>query len=593
MPDPKPETIFEIGERIDVIVGPRRSVAAKRSGIAPLSAFAMSSAMTSIKSQFNVEDRGMCEPASFKTKSTHDEATAVHKLRMDIDQAVLLARTAGPQIAVEVDSHLTYGAFGPSSFMQQLIRNPSYGYGQVQEATVRFRVVGEGDKPLEGVTITMEAAGFPQDGRTNAKGELTLKLYELPGANLVKSIFVRPTVGHYNRMLNAPKVSTTAMNVIRLKPISAVVAGFPKGAAHGYGKTMMGLDRLPDEFTGRGVKIAIIDSGADVSHPSLRHITAGFDMTNSKDQATWKNDVIGHGSHCAGVITGNGPVGDAVRGFAPEAEVYVMKVFPGGQFSSLLDALAECVRLGVDVVNMSLGGGERSDMVEQQIEECAANGIACIVAAGNSGGPVQYPASSGNVLAVAAIGQAGQFPQDTWEQTTMQTQMTTPEGLFSPSFTCFGPEIGVAAPGVAIVSTVPGGGFDPQSGTSMAAPHVCGMAALMMAHHPVLRAMPRDASRVSALFQMLKASAMPLPFGRERSGAGMPSLLNVMQGFLSDVAETDEENEVELASAGPRARRAGRTRRSTTPQTPSFGGYQAILVPQPSPVYMPQGFFFG
>jgi subtilisin family serine protease len=175
----------------------------------------------------------------------------------------------------------------------------------------------------------------------------------------------------------------------------------------------------------------------------------------------------------------------------------------------------------------------------------------------------------------------------------MHPQMTTSEGLFSPSFTCFGPEIGVAAPGVAIVSSVPGGGFDPQSGTSMAAPHVCGMAALMLAHHPALRAMPRDASRVSALFQMMKASAMPLPFGPERSGAGMPSLLNVMQGFLSDAAESDEENELELASAGPRTRRAGRTRRSTAPQTPSFGGYQAILVPQPAPVYRPQGFFFG
>ena len=175
----------------------------------------------------------------------------------------------------------------------------------------------------------------------------------------------------------------------------------------------------------------------------------------------------------------------------------------------------------------------------------------------------------------------------------MQPQLTTPEGLFSPSFTCFGPEIGVAAPGVAIVSTVPGGGFDPQSGTSMAAPHVCGMAALMMAHHPVLRAMPRDASRVSALFQMMKASAMPLPFGAERSGAGMPSLLNVMQGFLSEQDEEAPEVELELASAGPAARKRRRSTQRSTPQMPAYGGYQGVVIPQRPPIYIPQGYYYG
>lgn len=542
--------IHEIGEKIDVLVGPRRSIMAKAQGVQPLSAFAMDNATKLIKQNFGLEPIKSIQPKGVKTKSAHDEATVVHKYRMDIETAVTLAQTAGPSFAVEVDSHLRYGAYAPSSLMQQLINNQSFGHGGLREKTVRFRVIGEGDKPLEGVSVTMEAAGFPQEGRTNSKGELTLKLFELPGANLVKSIFVRPNKGHWNRILNAPQLSLNGLNVIRLKPISEQVPNFPKGAAYGYGQKLMGLDQLPDEFTGKGVKIAIIDSGADPKHPSLSHLKEGYDMTNGGDEASWKTDVIGHGSHCAGIITGKGPDADAIRGFAPEAEIIVLKVFPGGQFSSLLEALEKCIELEVDVVNMSLGGGDKSEVVQQQIEECVANGISCIVAAGNSGGPVQFPASSPSVLAVAALGQLGQFPEDTWEATNVQPAMVAENGVFSPAFTCHGPEIAVAGPGVGIVSTVPEGAFDPQSGTSMAAPHICGMAALVLAHHPLFKTLKRDATRVSHLFRLMRESAQSVSLGAERVGSGMPSLHAIMHQFERPVA-TQAGGDVNMAAAGP------------------------------------------
>jgi subtilisin family serine protease len=216
-----------------------------------------------------------------------------------------------------------------------------------------------------------------------------------------------------------------------------------------------------------------------------------------------------------------------MRGFAPAAEIHVFKIFPGGRFSDLITALDQCIDQGIDLVNLSLGADEISFLVEQKIQEAKQRGIACIVAAGNAGGEVQYPAKSPHALAVAAIGRQTDFPLDSSHALTV-TRARTPDGTFSPNFTCHGPEIGVCAPGVAILSTVPGGGFDVMDGTSVAAPHVTGLAAILLAHHPVFKSglgKERSATRVEALFDLIKQNAAALPFfGTDRTGAGLPTL---------------------------------------------------------------------
>jgi hypothetical protein len=158
-------------------------------------------------------------------------------------------------------------------------------------------------------------------------------------------------------------------------------------------------------------------------------------------------------------------------------------------------------------------------------------GVACVVAAGNSGGPVQFPASSPHVLAVSAIGKWGEFPDDSFHATQAIDGFDSADGFFPAKFSCFGPEVDVCGPGVAIVSSIPADGFSAWDGTSMATPHVTGMAALVLAHHPDFQRafQTRDSHRVERLFQIIKETTTPISLGDPaRTGAGLPNILRAL-----------------------------------------------------------------
>jgi subtilisin len=277
-------------------------------------------------------------------------------------------------------------------------------------------------------------------------------------------------------------------------------------------------------LNGRGVRVAIIDSGCDTRHPALSHINIGRDYTNlDKDHEpnheTWRTDVISHGTHCAGVIAGNGSPGN-IRGFAPNAEVHILKVFPGGAFNNLVAAINYCVDNQIHVVNCSLGSDVTSELVAQAIQHARQEGVAVFVAAGNSASAVQFPASVPGVLCVSALGQVGNFPDFTYHAHTVPDGATVVDGQVYPAkFTCHGPEVGVCAPGVAIISSVPGGGYAAWDGTSMADPHMTGMAALLAAHHPALAGVAlRDAAWVDRLFNILRSATEAVGLSPEFGG---------------------------------------------------------------------------
>jgi subtilisin family serine protease len=337
---------------------------------------------------------------------------------------------------------------------------------------------------------------------------------------------VKPKSDYWTFYQTEPALETDQTNLVHLRSLSDSFQGFPRQQVIGWGQKAMRLDLLPSAYRGQGIRVGIVDSGAATSHPDLQGIKFGFDTTNKKsDPGSWNHDTISHGSHCAGVIAG-ADNGVGIRGFVPDAEIHICKQFPGGQISHLIEALEYCIEKQIDVVNLSLSGVEPSEVLEQEILRAKRLGVACIAAAGNTRGPVQYPASSPNVLAVAAIGRVGEFPSDSYHAQTVGLMDGT--GFFSPKFTCYGPEVSVCAPGVAILSSVPPNNYAVWDGTSMAASHITGLAALVLAHHPDFQGpfRPRNADRVDRLFQIVRASAQPVNVGDpRRTGYGIPDVL--------------------------------------------------------------------
>jgi subtilisin family serine protease len=405
--------------------------------------------------------------------------------------------------------------------------------------TWNLRVTDPDGTPAAGAVVHIYGSGVPAQGRTDTNGEVSLSLLNETDDS-IRALFVNPQRDQWSVWIDNPRLnSSSRVNHIQLRPMAETFAGFPGKQMLGWGQQTMRLDQLDPRFDGSGVTVAVIDSGAANGHRDLSNITTGRDFTVVPASTTgWTDDVIAHGSHCAGVIAGSDNAA-GIKGFAPGATVQALRIFPGGRFSSLLDALDYCIQHQIDVVNMSLGSAVTSQAVLQKLAQARQSGVACIVAAGNSGDQVQFPGISPDVLTVAAIGKLGEFPADSVHARQVPADAVIDNGYFSAAFTCHGPEVDVCAPGVAVVSSVPPDGYAAWDGTSMAAPHVAGLAALVLAHHPDFAGGRGrgSAARVDRLFEVIKASATPLDLGEPgRTGAGVPDAVFAVTGQVADAA---------------------------------------------------------
>ncbi|MGI4768054.1 MAG: S8 family serine peptidase [Janthinobacterium lividum] len=511
------------------LIGPRRGLRARAQGLVPMSASEFDKALTTLEPHEHVRT---VHPRASRSPVAERHSDARHHVlaHLSADRIAHLRRTLPPHVIVEPQIRFERRPAGPGTTLLPPVPDQA-APGEAPATTYRFTVLGEDEQRLPGVPLNLFcAAGATVNATTDAEGNATATVPQAPDTPL-HGLYAKPLNSYWDLYVGSPFLSADKVNTIRVKSLAETHAGFPSGFRSGWGQRAMLADLLPEDADGRGVRVAIIDSGADNRHPSLVHIQAGLDCTGATDAEGWTRDTIGHGTHVAGLIAAR-PADKAVfRGFAPGAEVHALKVFPSGASDVLLDALDQCLHLDIDVVNMSLGSDQSSELIEQKLEELFAAGIACFVAAGNSGQRVQFPARSPFVLAVGAVGQVGTLMAGSWDETQVQQGLTAPDGVFSPRFSCFGPEVGVCAPGVGIVSTLPGGTFGPDTGTSMAAPHVTGLAALLLAHHPALgpQAFPKGPARVAALFDLVKRIASPYPFGAERTGAGLPTFAPLIQ----------------------------------------------------------------
>ncbi len=250
-----------------------------------------------------------------------------------------------------------------------------------------------------------------------------------------------------------------------------VISIGPDVLFYAIGQTLpWGVDRIDADlvhptYKGTGVPVAIIDTGIDLDHPDLavaNNVTF-VDGTSSGD------DDNGHGTHCAGIVAAlDNEIG--VIGVAPEASLYAVKVLDAGGSGWVSDIIAGIqwsVGNNMQIISMSLGSRFDDQALRAACDAAYDAGIILVAAAGNSGNPpgrgdnVIYPARYGSVIAVATTGQDDK--RASWSST--------------------GPDLELAAPGVNILSTVPGSGYESEgwSGTSMACPHVAGTAALVIA----------------------------------------------------------------------------------------------------------------
>lgn len=232
-----------------------------------------------------------------------------------------------------------------------------------------------------------------------------------------------------------------------------------------YGISMVQAPLLSDAAAGE-VLVCIIDSGYSGTHPDLPH---GAQVQGSDNVGTgsWSSDENGHGTHVAGTIAAVGGNDMGVVGVLPAQNVplHIIKVFGANGWaysSNLVGALNAC-KQGMSnrgftrmVINMSLGGSVPSKTEEQAFNQAYGQNVLSVAAAGNAGNTSKsYPASYSSVVSVAAIDANKQLA----------------------SFSQRNDQVELAAPGVAVLSTVPTG-YAYYSGTSMATPHVVGVAAL-------------------------------------------------------------------------------------------------------------------
>ncbi|HEU4382638.1 MAG TPA: S8 family serine peptidase [Anaeromyxobacteraceae bacterium] len=300
-------------------------------------------------------------------------------------------------------------------------------------------------------------------------------------------------------VLKAEEESLAGFAVVRLDPKKSLAAVLrklegAKGIALAEAMPARWAQAEPDPFLNRqwglrairwfqarrpdagALAVAVVDTGVDQDHPDLLGVVRAYHHRGLK-----ATDVIGHGTHVSGVIAALVDNDQGIAGVA-RTRLEVWKVFPDepeqGDFyvdgERYLQALNAVRRSGARVLNLSLGGPQRSETEAILFRQLDAAGVVVAAAMGNAGdqgNPTMYPAAYPGVLAVGAVG----------------------ESLRRASFSNTGRHIGLSAPGVNVLSTLPTAPAPPYrseseyaswSGTSMATPHVAGAAALVLARNP-------------------------------------------------------------------------------------------------------------
>ncbi len=252
------------------------------------------------------------------------------------------------------------------------------------------------------------------------------------------------------------------MNKVRLPRYRITKVLHPLSEIMDWSSQYLGIPDVQKQTMGKGVKVAILDTGIDINHPDLKDAVASAkDFTNSH---TGYLDVAGHGTWCAGYI-GARANDIGIRGLMPECSLYIGKVLDddgSGTEDQIIAGASWALAQNVDLVSMSFGGDGMSENLHQIFKLMSQNGLFPFAAMGNDGKPMaDEPARWPELIAVGAVGQDGK-PTD---------------------FSNYGPRVDIWAPGFEMLSTIPvtQGSYGKMSGTSMATPCAVGCSGLALA----------------------------------------------------------------------------------------------------------------
>jgi subtilisin len=330
---------------------------------------------------------------------------------------------------------------------------------------------------------------------------------KLTAMNSVKRIDQDPKINWLNSVdapgvdFRLPNMEAVMAPLAALKQRGSAAALAPKDAqAIQWGVKRVDAPAAWAVTRGEGVKVVVIDTGLDMTHPDLAgNIKGGWNaITKTNDF----NDDHGHGTHCGGNIAAlDNEIG--IVGVAPKADLYGVKVLDAngsGTFDDVIAGMQWAVDNHMEVASMSLGADQGNQALADMVAAMKKGGVTLVAAAGNSGAAVGFPGGYPGAIAVAASDSNDQLA----------------------SFSSRGPEVAEIAPGVDVFSLSKNGGYETMSGTSMATPHVAGLAVLYVATHK--GATPDEVRAGLAAASTKLAGVIP-----EGQGAGLPDAVSLVK----------------------------------------------------------------
>ena len=399
-----------------------------------------------------------------------------------------------------------------------MVESSSFGRRSFLKATFGFGLLGgtgtaSGAEPSSGErTEVLVGVAASASGRRTAKRALP------SGARTVGE---NPSLGYVRAVL--PKRSSRAEQVRVVERASAQAGieyvepnatyqslSVPNDPRFGdqHAPAVVNAAEAWDTAGDRDVTIAVVDQGIALDHPDLRTAIAadaGRDFVDDDDDPSPDSlTTEGHGTHVAGIAAAETDNDTGIAGISDARllSVRALSEEQWGYTADIADGIQWAADNGADVINFSLGGGGYSETMHAAVEYATQKGALLVAAAGNNGGSPKYPAAYDECIAVSAL---------------------DPDGSLA-SYSSTGSAIELCAPGTNVLSTRPNDGYGRGSGTSMAAPVVSGVAALVLS---------REDLSNEALRSRLADTAADIGLSGNEQGAGRVDAKTAIDGALS------------------------------------------------------------